>query len=395
MLAETLFILSVALIAYACAGYPVLVFALSRLRGRPVRPADITPTVSVIIAAYNEEQAIARKLEETIALDYPREKLEIIVASDCSTDRTDEIVRRFSDRGVILRRQSQRLGKTMAQNSAVERASGEILVFTDATTGYQPDALRKIVRSFADAEVGCVSSQLIYVDRSKTSVGRGCRSYWSYETLLRESESRLGSMIGVAGCLYAVRRTSYTPLEHDMCSDFVIASAIRLKGLRTVYDQEAISIEDTNNQSRDEFRMRVRIVEQTMSAMSRYREVLDPRRHGVFALQMISHKVLRYSAPALLLIAFVSNLFLVGDSNLYRITMAGQGAFYSAALAGGLLTRFGGRLGPRLGVVGLPYYFVLANVAILAAFVKFVRGEAHVVWEPLRETAQSSENIKP
>jgi cellulose synthase/poly-beta-1,6-N-acetylglucosamine synthase-like glycosyltransferase len=391
MLAEILFISSLSLIAYVCFGYPMLVFVMSRLRARPVRRDNITPKLSVIIAAYNEERAIARKIEDTLALDYPKEKVEIIVASDCSTDRTDEIVRQFSDRGVILRRQSQRLGKTMAQNSAAEDASGEILVFTDATTGYRPDALRKLVRSFADAEVGCVSSQLIYVDRSKTSVGRGCRSYWGYETLLRQSESRLGSMIGVAGCLYAVRRSSYTPLEPDMCSDFVIASAIRLKGLRTIHDQEAISIEDTNNRSRDEFRMRVRIVEQTMSAMSRYREVLDPRRHGLFALQMISHKLLRYSAPVLLFVALISNLFLVNDSDIYRITMAGQGAFYFAALGGALLARFG----VRLGVAGLPYYFVLANVAILAAFIQFARGEAHVVWEPLRETSQSSDSIKP
>ena len=391
MLAELIFIASLLLLAYTCAGYPLLVFVLSNLRSRPVRRGDITPTVSIIVAAHNEERGIARKIEETFSLDYPKQKLEIIIASDCSTDRTDQIVLQYADRGVILHRQNERLGKTMAQNSAVEVCSGDILVFTDATTGYQRDALRKIVRCFADPEVGCVSSQLIYIDRSKTSVGRGCRSYWSYETLLRQSESRLGSMIGVTGCLYAVRRTSYTPLEHDMCSDFVIASAVRMKGLRTVYEPEAISIEDTNNRSRDEFRMRVRIVEQTMTAMSRYREVLGLRRYGMFALQMISHKLLRYSVPALLLVAFLSNLFLVTNSDIYRFTMAAQGAFYFAALAGYVFARFGA----RLGVVGLPYYFVLANAAIVTAFVKFVRGEAHVVWEPLREAAPTTENVKP
>jgi hypothetical protein len=209
--------------------------------------------------------------------------------------------------------------------------------------------------------------------------------------LLRKSESRLGSLIGVAGCLYAVRRTSYTPLAHDMCSDFVIASAIRLKGLRTVHEEEAISIEDTNNRSRDEFRMRVRIVEQTMTAISRYRELLDPRRHGLFALQMFSHKVLRYSAPALLLVALISNLFLINDAPVYRVAIAMQGALYFAALAGYAFTRFGA----KPGVAGLPFYFVLANAAIVVAFVKFARGDGHVVWEPLREATQSGENIKP
>jgi cellulose synthase/poly-beta-1,6-N-acetylglucosamine synthase-like glycosyltransferase len=382
MQVEIIFISSVALIAYAYLGYPVLIFALSRLLQRPVRKSDITPAVSIIIAAYNEERAIATKIENTLALDYPSEKLEIIVASDCSTDRTDQIVNSFAGGRVILHRQAERLGKTMAQNSAAKVSSAEILVFTDATTGYQPDALRKLVRSFADSTVGCVSSHLIYVDRSATSIGRGCRSYWGYENFLRESESRLGSMIGVTGCLYAVRRTSYTPLDHDMCSDFVIASEIHMKGLRTVDEPQAISLEDTNNRSRDEFRMRVRIMEQTMSALGRYREVLKVRRHGLYALQMLSHKVLRYVVSALLVVAFITNLLIVSQSRAYIATLAVQVAFYLSALAGGILARSGAKPGP----LAIPYYFVLANAAIIVAFVKHLRGEDHVVWEPVRES---------
>jgi cellulose synthase/poly-beta-1,6-N-acetylglucosamine synthase-like glycosyltransferase len=277
----------------------------------------------------------------------------------------------------------------MVQNSAVEASTGEILVFTDATTAYRRDALRKIVRPFADPEVGCVSSRLVYVDRSETSIGRGCRSYWSYEEFLRESESRLNSLIGVTGCLYAVRRASYTPLAQDMCSDFVVASEIHLKGLRTVDERDAVAIEDTNNRSRDEFRMRVRIMEQTMSALRRYREVLSLRRHGMFAFQMLSHKVLRYAVSALLLIAFVSNLVIVSQSVIYQLTMAVQFMFYAAALAGWLLSSFGFRVGP----LGLPYYFVLGNAAIVVAFFKHIRGEAYVVWEPLREANQSKEQM--
>lgn len=386
MAAEIVFLTSVALIAYACIGYPAVIWLLSRLRPRPVRRADIEPTVSVIIAAHNEQNAIAGKLENTMALDYPEHKLEIIVASDCSTDRTDEIVREFLGRGVSLHRQTARLGKTMVQNSAAEVATGEVLVFTDATTEYRRDALRKLVRPFADSRVGCVSSRLIYVDRSQTSVGRGCRSYWSYEEFLREAESRFGSMIGVTGCLYAVRRSSYSALEPDMCSDFVIASEIHRKGLRTIYEPNAISIEDTNEQSRDEFRMRVRIMHQTMNALSRYRDVLSPARSGMYAFQMLSHKVLRYAISALLLIAFLSNLFIDSQSSVYRFTMAVQGAFYAAALAGFVLARFGHVGGP----LAIPYYFALANAAIIVAFVKFVRGEAHAVWEPLRSFDQSA-----
>lgn len=386
---EIVFIFSLLLIVYACIGYPALIFLLSRLRERPVCKSDITPRVSVIIAAHNEERDIATKIQNTRALDYPAEKLEIIVASDGSTDRTDDIVRQYKDGGVILHRQHERLGKTMVQNSAVEASTGEILVFTDATTAYRGDALRKIVRSFADPEVGCVSSRLVYVDRSETSIGRGCRSYWSYEEFLRESESRLGSLIGVTGCLYAVRRTSYTPLAQDMCSDFVVASEIHLKGLRTVDERDAVAIEDTNNRTRDEFRMRVRIMEQTMSALRRYREVLSLRRHGMFAFQMLSHKVLRYAVSALLLVAFVSNLVIVNQSVIYQLTMAVQFIFYAAALAGWLLSSFSFRVGP----LGLPYYFLLGNAAIVVAFFKHIRGEAHVVWEPLRKGSQSNEQM--
>jgi hypothetical protein len=192
----------------------------------------------------------------------------------------------------------------------------------------------------------------------------------------------------VTGCLYAVRRASYSPLAQDMCSDFVIASEVHLKGLRTVYERGAISIEDTNRGGRDEFWMRVRIMEQTMSALSRYREVLNIRRQGMFAFQMLSHKVLRYLVSVLLLIVVLSNLFLVDDSEIYQATMAVQGAFYLAALIGWLFER----TGARLGALALPYYFVLANIAIIVAFVRFMRGESHVVWEPLREARQSGDH---
>ena len=186
------------LVIYTYLGYPVLVFLLSRLFSRSVRKDDFTPSVSVIIAAYNEERDLPAKLDNMLSLDYPKDKLEIIVASDCSDDGTDEIVRSYAERGVILHRQELRYGKTRAQQRAAKISSGEILVFSDATTIYDHDALRKIVRSFADPDVGCVAGQLVYVDRASTAVGQGCRSYWGYEKFLKKCESRLGSLIGVS-----------------------------------------------------------------------------------------------------------------------------------------------------------------------------------------------------
>jgi cellulose synthase/poly-beta-1,6-N-acetylglucosamine synthase-like glycosyltransferase len=379
--AEAILIAALAIVVYTYAGYPLLAYLLARVRPRPVRRADIEPTVSVIIAAYNEEQAIGAKIENTLSLDYDPARLEVIVASDCTSDRTHEIVRGFADRGVRLWRQPERHGKTAAQNAAVRVASGEVLVFSDATTVYDRDALRKIVRSFADPQVGCATGHVVYVDPASTAVGRGAKSYWGYEQFLKHCESRFNSLVGVHGCLYAVRASAYRDLAHDMSSDFVGASEIRMQGLRTVYDPEAISSEVTNRRARDEFRSRVRMIEQTMSALYRYRAVLDPVRYGLYAVQMISHKVLRYVVPVCLVAMFLASAVAASGSVLYAAAFVGQAVFYLAAAVGWLVERAGARLGP----LALPYYFVLANAASLAAFVKFVRGQKHVVWEPIRE----------
>ena len=230
-----------------------------------------------------------------------------------------------------------------------------------------------------------MTGYVVYVDRSKSAVGRGLRSYWNYEFFLKQCESMLGSLIGVCGCLYAVRRDNYVWLAHDMSSDFVIASEIYLQRQRVIYEPDAVCYEDTNKRARDEFRMRVRIIEQTMSAVYRYRRVLNLRRHGLFAFQMISHKLLRYMAPLFLAVAFLSSLALVNGSPAYRVAFAGQAAFYFIACLGWVCER----AGFKLGVLALPYYFVLSNAAIVVAFIKFVGGKSHVVWEPLRESVSA------
>jgi cellulose synthase/poly-beta-1,6-N-acetylglucosamine synthase-like glycosyltransferase len=294
-------------------------------------------------------------------------------------------VRGFARQGVILHRRPERIGKSVAQNHAMKVSTGEIIVFSDATTMYERDTVSKIVRSFADSEVGCVAGQLIYVRGEGTAIGQGCRSYWGYEKFLKHCESRIGSLIGVSGCLYAVRRSSYGRIALDMSSDFVIASEMYLQGLRTVYDHEAISVEDTNNRGRDEFRMRVRVIEQTMSAIQRYAEALNPFRHGMYAFQMISHKVLRYAVPFFLLAAFIANLTLLNASPFYRNAFIIQAGLYLTALLGWCSDR----VGLKLRLLALPYYFVLANAASLIAFLKYMQGDAHIVWEPLRETGSS------
>ncbi len=388
MIAEAIFWGSALLIFYVYVGYPILVFLLSHLFSRPIRKSDYTPKVSVVIAAYNEERDLPAKLDNMLALDYPPEKLEIIVASDCSTDRTDEIVLSYASKGIVLHRQTERLGKTYAQQQAVKVSSGEILVFSDATTMYEPDALRKIVRSFADSDVGCVAGQLVYVDRSSTVVGQGCRSYWGYEKFLKRSESRLGSLIGVSGCLYAVRRSCQARLANQMIDDFVIATEIHLQGLRTVYDEDAISSEDTNNRGRDEFRMRVRVIAQTLRALYRYREVLSISKHGLFAFQMISHKVLRYVIPVFLFCLLVANFWLLEAREIFYYSFFGQVVFYLSSLIGWGANRLNIKIGP----LAIPYYFTLVNVASIAGFVRFMAGGTQVVWDPQRNGKPNTQN---
>lgn len=380
MVLEILFLFLLVLVVYAYIGYPVALFVLSRLFSRPIRKDDFTPSVSVIIAAYNEERDLPAKLDNMLLLDYPKEKLEIIVASDCSTDNTDEIVRKYSEQGIILIRQETRHGKTWAQQQAAKNSSGEILVFSDATTIYQPDAIRKIVRSFADPEVGCVAGQLVYVDKASTAVGKGCKSYWSYEKFLKKCESSLGSLIGVSGCLYAVRRICQVRLSSQMIDDFVIATEIHLQGLRTVYEPEAISMEDTNKQGKDELRMRIRVISQTLRALNKYQEVFSIARHGMFAFQMISHKALRYMVPFLLMGTLVINWLLIAESPIYYSTFFCQTAFYFSAFVGWSAERLKIKIGP----LAIPYYFMLVNVASIAGILRFISGGTQVVWEPLR-----------
>lgn len=377
-----LFVFAVTLIFFVYAGYPALMFVISRLSPRLVIRADIQPRVSLIISARNEKRDIAAKLENALALDYPKELLQIIVASDCSEDGTDEIVRGFADRGVILSRQNAREGKTRAQQRAALVSNGEILVFSDATTRLEPDTLRKLARAFADPSVGCVAGRLVYNSGESEAVGKGCRSYWGYERLLKTWESDAGSLVGVSGCLYAVRRSCYVKLANDMIDDFVIAIEMQLQGLRTVYEPEAVCSENANHRCRDEFRMRVRVIEQTMNALQRYNRLLDARKHGMFRFQIFCHKTLRYSTSLPLALAFVANAFAINAGHFYRYAFFAQLLFYFAAFIG----RLGARLGAQLGPLALPYYFVLVNTAAPVAFVKFMRGESHVVWEPMRES---------
>src|SRR5581483_970014 len=331
-MAEAIFWGAIAVVVYVYVGYPALIYLLARVRPRPVRKAPHLPTVSFIVAAYNEERVIAKKLANTLALDYPPDRLEIIVVSDGSTDRTEEIVRtEFADR-VRLLPMGGRHGKTIAQNRAVEAATGEIIVFSDATTVYRPDSVRAMVANYADPEVGCVTGTTIYGTESDATVDKGRAAYWNYERFLRTNESRFRSVLGASGCVYSVRRRLYTPLAPDVISD--VAQAIKTveQGYRAIVEDDALVYEPAESGTiHDELQRRARVITRGLRLKFRLRGFFLA--HPWFLVQVLSHRVLRWGVPLFLIVAFAANLTLL-DHPLYRLLFAAQLGLYGlAALA--------------------------------------------------------------
>lgn len=379
-MAEALFWMFAGIIGYVYLAYPILARLLASVAGRAVRrSAGLRPSVTVIITAYNEQKSIRGKIDNVLGLDYPPQLFDIIVASDASGDATDEIVRSYRSERVALLRIEGRRGKTACQNIAVTQARGEIVVFTDATTLIDRAALAVMVENFSDAQIGCVAGLLVYLDKSESLTAAGGLSYWSYEAALRSAESRLGTLIGVSGCLYGVRRSAYRPIASGLISDFVIAMRMREQGLRTVLDERAVCFEEALDNSHQELSMRVRVALRSINALVAERRYLNPLRDPLFAWQLWSHKVLRYTSPYWLLAMLAACLILI-ERPLYRVLLIIQLAIVAAGIAGFVL-QLGAR---RMGVLSKPYYFLLTNLASMIATLRYAMGERMVTWEPIR-----------
>jgi cellulose synthase/poly-beta-1,6-N-acetylglucosamine synthase-like glycosyltransferase len=375
-MAAAVFWAAIGMVVYVYVGYPCLIFLLAQLRPRPVRTAPYLPTVTFIVAAYNEQGAIADKLENTLALDYPADKLEVIVASDGSTDQTDEIVRtRFAGR-IRLLHVPGRVGKTITQNHAVEAATGEILAFSDTTTVYRPGALRALAAHFADPEVGSVTGSVIYGETA-ASVDQGRAMYWNYESFLRRQESRFNSVLGNAGCCYALRRRLYTPLAADMISDVAQAVRVVQQGYRAVVADDAIVYEPAESRTiGSELRRRARVITRGLRSMWAMRDFFNPLRHPWFTLQVLSHRVLRWAVPIFLLIALLANAFLLDRVAFRWLFVAQLGLYALAGVAYALEER-----NVRVPGLTIPLYFCVVNVAPLLALRALLRGERAITWE--------------
>jgi cellulose synthase/poly-beta-1,6-N-acetylglucosamine synthase-like glycosyltransferase len=369
-----------ALLVYSYVLYPLLVGVLAKRIGLPVVDDDVLRRVTIIVTAYNEADCIRAKLDNLAGLEYPREQIQILVVSDGSSDATEEIAAGYEVRPVRVLRVDGRQGKTACQNAAALAADGEILVFTDATTRLQADAVRAMVSKFADPQVGCVGGRLEYVSDVGNITGSGGEAYWSYEIRLRVGESSLGSLIGVSGCLYAVRKSAYRPIDPGLISDFAIAMKMQEQGLRTVLAPDACCYESTLEDGTRELSMRVRVGVRSLNALVRERRFLNPVKYGRFAWQLWSHKVLRYASPFLWIGALAANIVLLNYHVAYLVMFVGQCAIIAAGVAGFMFQDRKRDLGP----LTKPYYLVLTNLASLIAALRYLRGERMVVWTPVR-----------
>jgi cellulose synthase/poly-beta-1,6-N-acetylglucosamine synthase-like glycosyltransferase len=363
--------LGLAWLAFAYLGYPALLWLLARLAPRPVAAADAFPPLSVIIAVHNGEGALARKLEQTLALHYPG-VVEILVTSDGSTDATEAIAASYTERGVRLVRSPVRGGKESAQARAISEAKGEILVFTDVTAEVEPEALRWIARPFADATVGCVSSE----DRVALEGGEG--AYVRYEMALRRLESEAATIVGCSGSFFAVRRELASPWPSDLASDFRSALEAARRGLRAVSEPRARASFRTVADPRAEWQRKVRTVRRGIAVLMAYRSLLHPR-HGRAALALWGHKVARFTSPFALLLVFASSALAANASSAAAALLTAQAALYGL---GGLALAF--EPVRRSFLARLAGFFMLVNASMLVAWARHLSGQRAVTWEPTR-----------
>lgn len=378
-LARILFLGSLFLLLYVYLFYPVLLAVISRLFHSKEASLGYEPTLSVLICAYNEAGGIAAKLQQTLALDYPADKLEIVVVSDGSSDETEEIVRSFSDPRVKLVRSSRRLGKTNAQNEGVRQCKGEVIVFSDATTLYHRAALKYLATNYRNPQIGAVSGRYKYFDEHGNSPsGTGSIMFWEYENMIKTFQSRISTITGCCGCIYSVRRSVFTELPADIISDLVQPLWVIKQGYSVVFEDRALAYEATTTSSRQEWKMRVRVITRAMRGILSVKELLNPVGHPGVAFQLLSHKVLRWFVPLYLLGLLFGSALLLHDPR-FAVVFALQVLFYAFALTSLVVP-----MHRYSSMLGLPLYFCTLNLAALMSLVQLLRGQKYVVWETVR-----------
>jgi len=376
---EIVFWILIALPLYSLIVYPLLIIALSRLFPRHFLKDPYTPTVSLIISAYNEEEAIAAKLQNSLELDYPKDRLEIIVASDGSTDRTETIVLGFAEQGVKLLRFEGGMGKTAVLNAAVPHAGGEVLVFSDATGMYSRDAVARMAAHFVDPRVGCVSGRVGYTYDSGLAA-RGFRVYQEYVLALRRAEGAFGTGFNASGSIHAVRASVFRPGPPDTFMDMVDPLHTVMQGYNTTFEEDAVSNEQTRTRPKQEFNARLRIALRAWRFITYAVPRLPLLRAPMYCFQVISHKFLRWCiGPSLTLLAPI-NLALLWEGSIYRWTLLGQAVYYLLTWLAYVLGRSGRALPGLSGLV----FFNSTNLAYVVSLCRFLQGKRMAQWVPPR-----------
>lgn len=382
-----------AIVIYAYAGFPAITALRALLVRRPVQSGSITPDVSIVVCCHNEAAVIAAKLESLVAVDYPHERLEILVASDGSTDGTNEIVRRYTNERLHLL-VLPRGGKAAALNAAARQATGTVLVFTDANGMWNRDTLRELVAPLADERVGGVAGNQVYRKSYDATGDAGEQAYWNLDRQMKAWQSISGSVTSATGALYAIRSRLFEPAVDGVTDDFFVSTSVIAHGLRLVFAPRAVCYEPVAGKATAEFGRKTRIITRGLRSVLARRALLNPLRTGFYSVQLFSHKVVRRLVVLPLLGMAILSPILWNHGIIYQAMTIGQGLFYATGLVGCLMTWRGRKL-PKLAAI--PFYFCMINAAVLVAVVNIVRGKRITVWNPHRGTDESpsSSTVSP
>jgi biofilm PGA synthesis N-glycosyltransferase PgaC len=381
-LALALFITGILIIFYTYVGYGIIIWILSKIRKQNTKQFthdNDFPEVTMIVAAYNEENFIEAKIYNTLSLNYPKNRLKIFFVTDGSSDGTPDIIAKFP--GVKLFHEIARKGKIHAVNRVMRAVKTPIVIFSDANTFLNKDAIKNIVRHYADEKVGGVAGEKrIYKNESDNASGAGEGLYWKYESFLKKKDSEVHSVVGAAGELFSIRTKLFVaPAENIVIEDFYMSVSIAANGYRFIYEPDACATETASASVAEEWKRKVRICAGAFQAMILLKHLLNPFKYGILSFQYFSHRVLRWTlAPLFLPIVFAANLWLALNDNLiFAVAMGGQFLFYCIALLGHLNSE------RKVAIKGffVPYYFCVMNFSVYAGFLRFLKGKQSVVWE--------------
>jgi biofilm PGA synthesis N-glycosyltransferase PgaC len=379
------FWISLFIVFYTYLGYGILLYWLLIIRRifkgrRKVPQSSVYPTCTLLIAAYNEEDFILEKIRNTLALEYPKDKLELLFITDGSDDGTPEILAGFPE--ITLLHQPKRMGKVDALHRAMEHIKTEIVIFTDANTILNKNALTNIARHYQDRSIGAVAGEKrIETDLEADAGTAGEGFYWRYESTLKKWDSELYTVVGAAGELFSIRTDLYQPVSNDtILDDFMISMLIAKKGYRIIYEPDAYAIETASENITEELKRKIRIAAGGIQSVIRLGALLNVFKYGTLSFQYISHRVLRWTlTPFFLIAVFILNLFLLSPDRdgLYLALFTGQILFYLLALSGFIFENK--KL--RIRVLFIPFYFCVMNYAVLAGLLRYYKGEQSAAWE--------------